>query len=227
MDTFSDLKLRVGYGVTGNQEFPGGLSLAVFNANSDGSITQVNNPNPDIQWAATTQWGIGLDFELYQVRLSGSLDYFKKQTDNLNFRQDYAQPAAVDYQWVNLVGTVINKGWEFMLNAYPVDGTSFSWQIGYNMSFLENTVRDLITFVNTGAIHGQGLTGAYGQRIASGQPLFSFYMREFVGFDENGLGIYANNGELGFVGDPLPDMTLGLNNTFYIGRWDVSAFLEG
>lgn len=227
MDTFSDLKLRVGYGVTGNQEFPGGVSLAVFNANSDGSITQVNNPNPDIQWEETTQWGIGLDFELYQGRLSGSLDYFNKQTDNLIFRQDYAQPAAVDYQWVNLDGTVINKGWEFMLNAYPVDGTSFTWQIGYNMSFLENTVRDLSTFVNTGAIHGQGLTGAYGQRIASGQPLFSFYMREFVGFDENGLGIYANNGELGFVGDPLPDMTLGLNNTFYIGRWDVSAFLEG
>src|SRR5690625_6970884 len=81
MDTFSDLKLRVGYGVTGNQEFPGGVSLAVFNANSDGSITQVNNPNPDIQWEETNQWGIGLDFALYKGRLSGSLDYLIKPTE--------------------------------------------------------------------------------------------------------------------------------------------------
>lgn len=226
-ETFSDFKLRGGYGITGNQEFPGGVALAVFNANNDGSITQVNNPNPDIQWEETTQWGLGIDFELYNGRIAGSVDYFNKQTDNLIFRQDYAQPAAVDYQWVNLDGTVINKGWEFMLNTYPVDGTGFTWQVDYNMSFLQNTVRDLNTFVNTGAIHGQGLTGAYGQRIASGQPLFSFYMREFEGFDENGLGIYANNGELGFVGSPLPDMTLGLNNSFYIGQWDVSAFFEG
>jgi iron complex outermembrane receptor protein len=81
--------------------------------------------------------------------------------------------------------------------------------------------------VNTGQIHGQGLSGAYAQRIAEGQPLYAFYMREFAGFDENGLGIYANNEQLDFVGSPIPDITLGLNNSFTFGRFDLSAFLEG
>src|SRR5690625_5904293 len=89
MDTFSDLKLRVGYGVTGNQEFPGGVSLAVFNANSDGSITQVNNPNPDIKWKETTQWGMGLDFEFNRGSLSVCLDYFITITDNRLIREHY------------------------------------------------------------------------------------------------------------------------------------------
>ena len=227
IDVVSDLKIRTGYGITGNQEFPGGVSLAIFNANSDGSITQANNPNPDIQWEETAQWGIGLDFELYQGRFSGSIDYFNKNTENLIFRQDFAQPAAVDYQWVNLDGSVINTGWEFALKTFAVDNENFTWEVDYNMSFLHNEVQDLGTFVNTGEINGQGLTGAYAQRIASGQPLFSFYMREFEGFDENGLAVYANNEELDFVGDPLPNMTLGLTNSFHFGRWDLSAFLEG
>jgi TonB-dependent starch-binding outer membrane protein SusC len=225
--TISELKLRGGYGITGNQEFPGGVSLAIFGTNNDGSITQQNNPNPDIQWEETAQWGIGLDFELYEGRFGGSVDYFNKETENLIFRQDFAQPAAVDFQWVNLDGTVLNRGWEFSLFGYPVNSTDLSWRIDYNMSFLHNEVTNLGTFVNTGQIHGQGLSGAYAQRIAEGQPLFSFYLREFAGFDENGLGIYANNEELSFHGSPIPTMTLGLSNTFNIKRFEISAFFDG
>lgn len=225
--TFSDFKVRGGYGRTGNQEFPSGVSLALFRANNDGSLTQVNNPNPDIQWEETAQWGLGVDFELYDGRVGGSLDYFHKTTRNLIFRTDYAQPAAVDFQWVNLDGEVVNKGVEIALHALPISSPRFSWRVDYNMSFLDNVVQKLGTFVNTGQIHGQGLSGAYAQRIAEGQPLYAFYMREFVGFDENGLGIYANNEQLDFVGSPIPDMTLGLTNSFTFGRFDVSAFLEG
>lgn len=226
-DTFSDLRFRAGYGITGNQEFPGGVSLAIFRTNNDGSITQQNNPNPNIQWEETIQWGVGLDFELAQGRFGGAVDFFNKETENLIFRQDFAQPAAVDFQWVNLDGTVLNRGWEFSFYGFAVDRADFSWRIDYNMSFLHNEVKNLDTFVNTGAINGQGLTGAYAQRIAEGQPLFSFYLREFAGFDENGLGIYANNEELDFHGSPIPTTTLGLTNTLNIGRFDVSAFLEG
>lgn len=225
--TFSDLRVRGGYGITGNQEFPGGVSLAIFRTNIDGSITQVNNPNPNIQWEQTAQAGIGLDYEMFDGRFGGSIDLYHKETENLIFRQDFAQPAAVDFQWVNLDGTVVNRGLELSFFGFPVNTPNFSWRIDYNMSFLDNEVKNLDTFVNTGQIHGQGLSGAYGQRIAEGQSLFAFYMREFAGFDENGLGIYANNEELSFVGSPLPDMNLGLSNTFNIGRLDISAFLEG
>lgn len=225
--SITDLKLRGGYGVTGNQEFPSGVALAIFETNDDGSLTQTNNPNPDIQWEETAQWGLGLDFELLDGRLGGSVDYFNKQTKNLIFRRDFAQPAAVDFQWVNLDGVVENTGWELALSALPVNNSTLSWGVDYNVSFVDNAVKNLDTFVNTGQIHGQGLSGAYAQRIAEGQPLYSFYMREFEGFDEEGLGVYANNEELAFVGDPLPDLTMGLTNTLTLGRLDVSAFLEG
>ena len=226
-DTFSDLKLRGGYGITGNQEFESGVSLALFRTNLDGSLTQVNNPNPDIRWEETAQWGVGVDYELFAGRLGGSLDYFNKTTKNLIFRTDYAQPAAVDFQWVNLDGEVVNKGVEIALHAIPLTSDRFSWRVDYNMAFLDNVVEKLGTFVNTGQIHGQGLSGAYAQRIAEGQPLYAFYMREFAGFDENGLGIYANNEQLDFVGSPIPDITLGFNNSFTFGSFDLSAFLEG
>jgi TonB-dependent starch-binding outer membrane protein SusC len=226
-DKFSDLRLRAGYGITGNQEFESGVSLALFRTNNDGSLTQVNNPNPDIKWEETAQWGVGLDFELSGGRVGGALDYFNKSTTNLIFRKDYAQPAAVDYQWVNLPGEVVNKGVEIALYALPVTNARLSWRVDYNMSFLDNVVQNLGTSLNTGEIHGQGLSGAYAQRIADGQPLYAFYMREFAGFDANGLGIYANNEQLSFVGSPIPNMTLGLTNTLTFGRFDFSAFLEG
>src|SRR5882762_7592312 len=226
-DKFSDLRLRAGWGKTGNQEFESGVSLALFRTNNDGSLTQVNNPNPDIKWEETRQWGFGLDYELSSGRVGGSVDYFNKTTTNLIFRTDYAQPAAVDYQWVNLPGEVVNKGAEIAVYAFPVRSSRLSWRVDYNMSFLHNVVQNLGTSVNTGQINGQGLSGAYAQRIADGQPLYAFYMRTFVGFDTAGLGIYANNEQLSFVGSPIPNMTLGLTNTLTFGRLDVSAFLEG
>jgi TonB-dependent starch-binding outer membrane protein SusC len=226
-DRFSDLRLRAGYGLTGNQEFESGVSLALFRTNNDGSLTQVNNPNPDIKWEETAQWGVGVDYELSSGRIGGSFDYFNKTTSNLIFRKDYAQPAAVDYQWVNLPGDVVNKGVEIALYALPVTSPRLSWRVDYNMSFLSNVVRNLGTSLNTGQIHGQGLSGAYAQRIADGQPLYAFYMRQFIGFDSLGLGIYANNEQLAFVGSPIPDMTLGLTNTLTFGKFDFSAFLEG
>ena len=226
-DKFRDLRLRAGWGKTGNQEFESGVSLALFRTNNDGSLTQVNNPNPNIKWEETTQRGVGLDYELSSGRVGGSFDYFNKTTTNLIFRTDYAQPAAVDYQWVNLPGDVVNKGAEIAVYALPVRSSRLSWRVDYNMSFLHNVVRNLGTSVNTGQINGQGLSGAYAQRIADGQPLYAFYMRKFVGFDANGLGIYANNEQLSFIGSPIPKMTLGLTNTLTFGKLDFSAFLEG
>lgn len=220
--TLTDLKLRVGYGITGNQEYPGGASLARFEVQSDGSLVQVNNPNPNIQWEETKQLSAGIDFEINDGRVNGAIDYYRKETSNLIFLRDFAQPAAVESQWVNLDGTVLNTGMELSLDAFIVDKSDFSWQVKYNMSYTHNEVTDLGTFVNTGEINGQGLTGAYAQRIAEGQPLFSFYMREFEGFDENGLAQYANSAALDFQGDPLPDYNLGLTNNLRYGRWNMS-----
>src|SRR5437764_4577947 len=152
-DKFRDLRLRAGWGKTGNQEFESGVSLALFRTNNDGSLTQVNNPNPNIKWESTAQWGVGLDFELSSGRVGGSVDYFNKNTTNLIFRSDYAQPAAVDYQWVNLPGDVVNKGAEIAVYALPVRSSRLSWRVDYNLTFLHNLVRTLGTSGNTGQIN--------------------------------------------------------------------------
>lgn len=227
-ELFYDLKLRAGWGVTGNQEFPGNASKAILRAGNDGSLDVVQLPNENIQWEETTQINIGLDFGFAGGRLTGSIDFFNKVTENLIFQVELPQPAPNNpRQFTNLDGDVLNTGVELSLDARIVDNDKFSWQTMFNATYVKNEVRDLPTFVNTGAINGQGLSGAYAQRIISGAPLFAFYLREFGGFDSEGLGVYPQGDALVFAGDPLPDFTVGLTNNFTFGNFDVSIFLNG
>ena len=226
-DIFSDLKLRLGWGITGNQEFPAGITRAVFSVNSSGSITQRNNPNPDISWEQTDQVSVGLDFGILNNRLSGSLDYFNKTTKDLLIQVNYAQPAAVDYKWINLPGKVKNKGFEFSLNYNAIQNDNFTWDVGANASFLDNKVTDFgNTIIPTGNIHGQGLSGAYAQRIADGLPLGAFYLPVFQGYDAEGLAIYPDEAAFRYVGSALPKNTFSLNNSFGYKNLSLSVFLN-
>lgn len=227
-EAFYDLKLRAGWGITGNQEFPGNASKAILRANNAGVFDIVQFPNPDIRWESTTQTNIGLDFGFAGGRLTGSLDYFNKVTKDLIFLQTFAQPAPGNAtQFFNLDGDVVNSGVELTLDARVVDKKSFNWQVLFNAATLKNEVRDLPTFVNTGAINGQGLTGAYAQRVISGSPLFAFYLREFGGFTNEGLGIYPNGDLVTYAGSPIPTFTSGLTNNFTFGNLDLSIFFNG
>ncbi|MBD2751978.1 SusC/RagA family TonB-linked outer membrane protein [Spirosoma validum] len=224
---FDDLKLRVNYGVTGNQDFAGGASKIIFNINADGSTTQQNNPNPNLKWEQNTTVGAGIDFTILKGRLGGSVDYFHKSSTNTLFQVFYAQPAPVQYRWVNLPGEIINRGVELSLNFQAVQQKKFGWEVLYNMTFLNNTVKDLGTTVPTGTISGQGLSGAYAQVITSGYPIFTFYMPTFTGYDTEGLGTYANGGASSFQGSPLPKIRLGLTNNFTFGKFNASLFFNG
>ncbi len=221
-----DFKIRAGYGVTGNQEFPGRASRAIFNARD----VLVSLPNPDLQWEESSQINVGLDYNFANGRFNGSLDYFTKSTTDLIFQTDVpeGQPAGAPRQFVNLPnGKVVNSGVELTLNAQIVNKATMSWEVAFVGSYLHNEVKDFDGFVNTGTINGQGLTGAYAQRIANGQPLFAFYMREFLGYNDAGQAIYANNSNLNFLGDPLPDVNIGIRNSFNFGKLDFSFFLQG
>ena len=224
-----DLALRVGWGVTGNQEFPSNLSaLAVTSYNNTGGNSLVSLPNPDLKWEETSQLNVGLDYGFAGGRILGSLDFFNKVTSDLLFiAQQPAPTPGSAFTYVNLDGEVINTGVELSLDGRIVDNADFSWQTILTGSYINNEVRGVNSIVNTGAINGQGLSGAYAQRIADGQPLFAYFLREFEGYDSEGLGIYANNGALAFVGDPLPDANVGLANNLRFGDVDVSLFLQG
>ncbi|MBO0931124.1 SusC/RagA family TonB-linked outer membrane protein [Fibrella aquatilis] len=226
-NVFDDLKLRVNYGVTGNQDFAGGASKIIFNYNSNGSTTQLNNPNPNLKWEQNETIGAGIDFSLLKGRLGGSVDYFHKSVSNTLFQVFYAQPAPVNFQWVNLPGQIINAGVELNLNYQAVQSQKLTWEVLYNMTFLNNTVRNFGTTVPTGGINGQGLSGAYAQTIQDGYPIFSFILPTFTGFDSNGFATYADNGASTIHGSPLPKMRLGLTNNFTFGRWNASLFFNG
>ncbi|MFT5886620.1 MAG: TonB-linked SusC/RagA family outer membrane protein [Arcticibacterium sp.] len=238
-NVFSDLGLRLGYGITGNQELPHNLyqerrrygSAGINNSSSinNGGFGTVAFANPGLKWESTTQFNAGLDFGFAGGRLSGSLDYYYKNTNDLLFQVFSAQPAPSPFVWRNLDADVINRGLEISLNAIVVDANDFEFEINANAAFNKNVVENLLGVYDTGAINGQGLTGAFAQRIASGQPLFAYFLREFGGYDEAGNSIYPNGDFQQFLdgASPNPTVTGGLTTNFKYKSLTLSAFFNG
>lgn len=227
---FDDLSLRLNYGQTGNQEFPSYASIAIKQLNYNGTSSSAQNfSNPNLKWETSTTYGAGLDFSLFNGRVSGNVDYFNKSTKDLLFLQDVAQPAATPRQYVNLPGNVRNTGVEVLLNFSVIQGKTFSWDINYNMTFIKNRVENFGNRnVITGNIDGQGLSGAYAQFIGNGYPLYEFNVSKYNGLDANGFGVYPNGIDAAKpLGSPLPTFLAGLNNSFTYGNFNLSFFLTG
>ncbi|HAA12102.1 MAG TPA: SusC/RagA family TonB-linked outer membrane protein [Cytophagales bacterium] len=228
-DFFTDLKLRGGWGVVGNQEILNGLSINRFQIdNTSGSLTLLAFGNPDIKWEQTSQLNVGFDFAVMEGRLSGTFDFFNKNTTDLLAQFFTAQPAFTQFFWDNLDATIVNTGLEFSASYVAVDNENLRWDIGGNLTYLlVNEVRGLgSTFFNTGEINGQGLSGAYAQRITEGQPLNVWYMREYTGL-EGGAQQFANDGQLSFVGSPHPDLIYGFNTGISAGAFDLNVTFNG
>lgn len=224
-EIFDDLKVRVGWGMTGNQEFPAGASQEQYSITRDG-LTRSQFDNPDLRWETSTTYNAGIDFSLLESRLSGSVEYFNKTTVDLLFNADAALPGpSGTRRWQNLDASVINKGLELSLNATLVNGRDFSWDLGGNVSFIENLLDNFSGIVETGGLHGQGMTGTTVQRFANGYPLNVFYTLDFKGLDANGIGIYSDQKE--YLGDPNPKTILGLNTRLTYKQLDLSANLNG
>lgn len=237
-DAFSDLSLRLGYGVTGNQEIPHNVytSRARYNnwdINNDGNnvsgggLANLAFPNPDLKWESTSQLNVGVDFGFMDGKVAGTLDYYYKNTNDLLFLVRSAQPAANPFVWQNLDADVINAGVELGLNVVAVDNDDFSWDINGNVAYNSNMVRNFSGNVNTGVISGQGLTGAFAQRISNDQPLFAYYLRDFAGYDSEGIAQYNDGDFQQFLGrSPLPKWNIGLTNSFTFGDFDASIFFS-
>ncbi|MEL7163743.1 MAG: SusC/RagA family TonB-linked outer membrane protein, partial [Bacteroidota bacterium] len=102
------------------------------------------------------------------------------------------------------------------------------WDVNFNIAYNNNVVQNFAGLINTGDIDGQGLTGAFAQRIAQGQPLYAYFLRPFGGFDAEGISIYPEGDVQQFTGDsPLPTTTGGITNSFTFGNFDASIFFSG
>lgn len=224
----NNLKVRLSWGKTGNQEFPSGASLNRFGFGQQ-SISQLNFGNEDLKWESSTTTNAGIDFSIFGNRLFGAVDYFYKKTTDVLFEQNIVQPAPSGRIWINLPGYVLNKGLEIMLTGAVLKSQNATWNVGGNVSFLQNTVEGLKGFYQTGELRGQGFSDVRGQRLISGQPLNVWYLRRFEGIDKtSGQSIYADGGNtLYYSGSPNPKMLLGLTSDFSYNKLTATINMNG
>nr|WP_231490978.1 SusC/RagA family TonB-linked outer membrane protein [Pedobacter sp. Leaf170] len=227
------LKLRVGYGKTGNQDFPSGSAQQRYdfgNSNGAPTLVAINNANPNLKWQSDVQTNVGIDFGFMKSRFTGSIDYFHKETNDLLFPQISFVPAVGGNvpTWVNLPGQIINKGLELTLNANIVETDKISWSLGGNATFIKNTVQNINGIIKTGSLNGQGLSGVTTEVIQNGLPLFAMVTRDYKGLDANGFSIYTDDGFTNYyVGNPNPKVIMGLSTNFRYKKLSFTANFNG
>jgi len=201
LNIFDDLKLRVGYGVSGNS-----LGFNVFTAtqlygstgwygymNSTGEEESIRilgatrNANPDLKWERTGMFNVGVDFGFFNNRLSGTIEYYDKRTKDLI--ADYAV-STVKYPFGELttnVGEISNKGVELSLNIIPVDTRDFRWETSINLSHNKNEVVKLsnamysVDYIDRANVNAPGFSGASVQRAQEGYPIGQFHTWQRAG----------------------------------------------
>lgn len=240
-DVVSNLKLRVSWGLTGNQEIGNYNSIQTLSAASWGYIfggekqTVVlpqQYANPDLKWETTSQTDIGLDFGLFNNRIRGSIDWYYKQTKDLLLSVAVPSPSLITTQLAN-VGEVRNTGLEIELAADLIKTKDFSWDATFNFATNKNKLTSLSNSKWSGdevlwaPCNGQGLSGQYSQLIMVGEPLGTFYGKRFIGLDENGMEMYANDGKSEIIGCAQPDFTYGLATTLRYKKWSLALNFRG
>jgi TonB-dependent starch-binding outer membrane protein SusC len=226
---FDNLKLRLGWGKTGNSEFPAGSSLDRYGFGQQ-TIALENVANPDLKWETTTTTNIGLDFAVMNYKVNGTIEYFNRNSTDLLFQFPTIQPAPAGFYWINLPGNVINSGLELTLNTLLVDKEKFNWNFGVNAAFLKNNLENYNgPVLDYGQLFGQGSSGATSQRLVNGQPLNSYFLRQHVKIGENGQSEYVGGTSetLAFVGDPNPNVLLGISTSASIGKLGVNLNFNG
>lgn len=233
---FDNLKLRLGWGQTGNQAVPVKVTQGSFSSDSrdgfvfDGrdlinGLTVARTPNPDLKWEVTTQSNIGLDWSILNSRVYGTLDWFNKTTTDLFLEIAAPAPAIVSTIFVNADTEIINKGLEIELNANLIRNETFSLDIGGNVAFLDNTVEKLDNDILIGNISAPGATGETSSIYRSGFTAGSFFMPVFLGYDESGFEILSDESEI--IGDALPDVIYGFNVLATYNNFDLSLNFNG
>ena len=252
VDVLSDLKLRLGYGITGQQNINSGdyPYLAVYETNKDGAYYPIlgegttyrpNAYNPDLKWEKTTTYNVGLDFGFLNNRINGAVDYYyRKTTDLLNSVFVSAGTNFKNKVLAN-VGSLENSGIEFSINSKPVVTTDWTWDLGFNITYNKNEITKLTTgdSENYYVAAGDNIGGGRDMKAmahAVGHPASSFYVYQQV-YDENGKPIenefVDRNGDGTINGDdryfykkPTADVLMGLTSRLSYKSWDFSFSLR-
>jgi TonB-dependent starch-binding outer membrane protein SusC len=215
---FSNLKLRAGWGKTGNQEIPSKITQSLFTATVGSTtsypltpantfpagITYARLANPDIQWEVSTQTDLGIDFGFFANRLTGTIDYFNKVSNNILLEvipADPIQPAGT--YWSNVENmNITNSGLEIELDYKLKNSGKLTYGIGGNITFINNKVTNSpYSVIPSGSASGSGLTSATINGYINNEPIGTFYLREYTGIGANGLSTYRDTDGDGIVTD--------------------------
>ncbi|WP_211337958.1 TonB-dependent receptor [Mangrovibacterium diazotrophicum] len=242
IEAISNLKMRMGWGITGNQEITSKISQAtlgsVTGAVLDGGstltpgYTLTRTPNPDLKWEKTTQYNWGLDFGLWKGRLSGTIDLYYKNTTDVQMEVSTKMPAPTSTYWTNMDMNIINKGLEISLDGVIISKKDFKWSANVNFSTINNMVKNMdVSKIPTGYPSGPGITGTPSQYIINNEPLGTFWGMTFLGFDENGESIFEtdeNGDEVeGVIGNALPDFTYNFSTSVVWKQLDFTLNFNG
>ncbi|MFQ5708973.1 MAG: SusC/RagA family TonB-linked outer membrane protein [bacterium] len=247
-ESLSDLKLRLSFGVTGNQDIGNFKSLvllgpganAVIGGQTLTGVSAIQLANPDLQWEETDQVDGGIDFGLFNNRISGSIDYYSKTTDNLLLTFAVPQPAVVANR-IDNAGKVTNKGLEITLNTVNISTGDLFWRTNFNFASNRNNVVSLgeRDFIIHSRVSGAGLSDVDALIILPGHPLGTFFGPRFLGYDADGNEILSTDpnrpesstGPLHdgrqILGDAQPDFTLGISNSINYKRLDFRFYFQG
>ena len=241
----NNLKLRLGYGVTGNQDGIGEYkSLSLLGAGGDSyyvaatdtwvqSYGPIQNPNPDLKWESTTQYNIGLDFTLIN-RINGTLELYQKNTSDLLYTYAVPQPPYLVGTMLANVGDLSNKGVELTLNAILLHNKDFSWDMNVTMAHNKQVIERLSNQVYeteeiySGSLHNlAGMSNQFAQIIKEGYPVGTFWgpVLDSIGIDGNYY--FKNDGEKEYLGDAQPDISLGLGTSFRYKMFDLQVSAYG
>jgi TonB-linked SusC/RagA family outer membrane protein len=244
-DLIQQLKLRATVGSTGNHGVGAYSTFATLTHeySAYGTDSQYGGywpkvfSNPDVHWEKTTQYNLGLDLGVIDRRLNISTDVFLKKTTDLLFLKslpDYNGGGAV---WTNL-GALDNKGWELTVNAFPVQTGDLNWESNFTASYTKTVVKDLggEEHIIPDAQRGGANTGGLFAMVV-GKPVGTFYLQEWVGFDENGAnqfrtadgGVTTQNNleDKKFIDkSSVPEWTFGWNNSLTWKNWDFNVFFR-
>jgi TonB-linked SusC/RagA family outer membrane protein len=245
---FDDLKVRVGYGKTGNSlgfspytplvQY-GTTGSFYYNGNFIGAIGPTQNANPNLKWESTATLNAGVDFSLLKGRLGGSVDVYNKKTTNMISTIPVSTVTnLVNYLTAN-VGSMTNKGVEIALNGTPVKATDFTWDSYGNIAFNKNMITSLgtnISKIYAGDPEGPGQSGITTSIIEAGYPLGEFFTLKYLG-RTNGVSTYLSakgtptitptTADRVYAGNAQPTYTFGWGNTFTYKKFSFNFFFRG
>ncbi|HVX51384.1 MAG TPA: SusC/RagA family TonB-linked outer membrane protein [Chitinophagaceae bacterium] len=254
----NNLKLRAGYGVTGNSDainpystlFLLSSGARYYNPGSANfqypfAYSPSQNANPDLKWEERHGKNIGVDFSLFNYRLTGDIDYFNDKTKNLLYNYTVPVPPFFINTILANVGDLTNKGLEIALTGNVVKGRRLNWDISGQISFIKTKVTNLSGTYQSYKVATDNIPGGYAEgRGLSSNPItflkvgyapYTFYLPHYVSTDKDGNQLF-DDGKGGtttdptvknYYIDPSPKFQYGITNTFTYDNWSLNFFLRG